>query len=346
MRMTRKVAKRAFVPLLAFCLMLTGLVACQTDNGQTSTGTSTNPDTAINQPNSDLAASGPVTFTDDLGNQVSVDNPQRVVATMGSFAKIWELAGGTLVGASDDAFTYRGYQLSSPDIARVGDFSAINLESIIALEPDFVIMTSATTGIGRSGAVNQVDLKDTLEASGITVAYFNITTFPDYLRMLNTCCQITGRSDLYQTNGEAVKAQIDSLIASVPSDAVKPRILLMTTYSGGTRVQGSTTQTGAMLSDLGVVNIADENPSLLSDFSLEAVVDSNPDFIFVVPTGVDTEAAMQTLTEATEANPAWNQLSAVQDGKYIVLDPALYQYKPNEKWGEAYQALYDDLYTK
>ena len=48
---------------------------------------------------------GAVTFTDDTGAEVTVDNPQRVVACMGSFASMWELAGGTLVGASDDAFT-------------------------------------------------------------------------------------------------------------------------------------------------------------------------------------------------------------------------------------------------
>ena len=45
------------------------------------------------------------TFTDDLGNQVTVSTHERVVAGMGSFANIWELAGGTLVGASSDAFS-------------------------------------------------------------------------------------------------------------------------------------------------------------------------------------------------------------------------------------------------
>lgn len=54
-------------------------------------------------PAAEATAPGPVTFTDDAGNEVTVDNPQRVVACMGSFANAWELAGGTLVGVSDDA---------------------------------------------------------------------------------------------------------------------------------------------------------------------------------------------------------------------------------------------------
>ena len=60
-------------------------------------------------PAAEATAPGPVTFTDDMGNEVTVDNPQRVVACMGSFANAWELAGGTLVGVSDDALTAAGW---------------------------------------------------------------------------------------------------------------------------------------------------------------------------------------------------------------------------------------------
>ena len=130
----------------------------------------------------DDAAPGPVTFTDDLGNEVTVDNPQRVVACMGSFANAWELAGGTLVGVSDDALQAAGWTIASPDVATVGDFASVNLEAIIALDPDFVIMTSGTGG--RGGDSSQADLRDALVGSGIPVAYFQVTTFDDYLRLL------------------------------------------------------------------------------------------------------------------------------------------------------------------
>ena len=76
------------------------------------------------------------TFTDDLGREVTVASHNRVVAGMGSFANIWELAGGTLVGASDDAFS--DYGITS-DAQKIGDFSSLNAESIIALNPDFGI---------------------------------------------------------------------------------------------------------------------------------------------------------------------------------------------------------------
>ena len=213
------------------------------------------------QPNADADASAPqteapaasqagaVTFTDDTGAEVTVDNPQRVVACMGSFASIWELAGGTLVGASDDAFTLSDYDLKSENVQKVGDFSNPNLESIIALEPDFVIMTSGSGG--RGGDSNQADLKAALAASNIPVACFQVTTFADYERMLRTCCDITGRDDLYEQNAQAVSERIKAITAKVPAGEA-PTALVLTTFSGGTRVQASSTMTGAMLADLGV----------------------------------------------------------------------------------------------
>ncbi len=276
----------------------------------------------------DDAAPGPVTFTDDLGNEVTVDNA-------------WELAGGTLVGVSDDALQAAGWTIASPDVATVGDFASVNLEAIIALDPDFVIMTSGTGG--RGGDSSQADLRDALVGSGIPVAYFQVTTFDDYLRLMRTFTDITGREDLYEQNAAAVEQAIDDIVAQVPAEN-PPTALVLTTFSGGTRVQAPETQTGAMLADLGVNNLAGENRSLLKDFSLEAVIEMDPDFIFVIPMGDDAEAAMRNLEEATAANPAWSSLSAVQNGRYITLDPTLYLSKPNARWSDAYQGLFDSLY--
>lgn len=292
-------------------------------------------------PAAEATAPGLVTFTDDAGNEVTVDNPQRVVACMGSFANAWELAGGTLVGVSDDALTAAGWTIESPDVATVGDFTAVNLEAIMALNPDFVIMTSGTGGRGADSS--QVDLRDALVGAGIPVAYFEVTTFDDYERLMRTFTDITGRADLYEQNVAKVAEAIDGIVGTVPAEN-PPTALLLTTFSGGTRVQSSGTQTGAMLADLGVNNLADENKSLLKDFSLEAVIEMDPDFIFVIPMGNDIEAAMRNLEEATAANPAWGSLSAVQNGRYITLDPTLYLAKPNAQWDAAYQGLFDNLY--
>ena len=326
----------------AAAVLALALAGCGQQEGEASAADAPQQEQqAPEAPAAEATAPGPVTFTDDMGNEVTVDNPQRVVACMGSFANAWELAGGTLVGVSDDALTAAGWTIQSPDVATVGDFTAVNLEAIMALNPDFVIMTSGTGG--RGGDSSQIDLRDALVGAGIPVAYFEVTTFDDYERLMRTFTDITGRADLYDQNVAKVAAAIDAVVGAVPAEN-PPTALLLTTFSGGTRVQSSGTQTGAMLADLGVNNLADENKSLLKDFSLEAVIEMDPAFIFVIPMGNDTEAAMRNLEEATAANPAWGSLSAVQNGRYITLDPILYLSKPNAQWDAAYQGLFDNLY--
>ncbi|MCL1838875.1 MAG: ABC transporter substrate-binding protein [Propionibacteriaceae bacterium] len=280
-------------------------------------------------------------FVDDLGNQVVVANPERVVACMGSFANLWELAGGSLVGISDDALDQ--YEIASTGASLIGDFTAPNLELIMALEPDFVLMTASTGGKG--GGSGHVDLREPLVAAGITVAYFNVITFADYLRTLETLTKITGRDDLFQANGTAVQDQINATIAAQKTLPAPPTVLLMTTFSGGTRVQDPTTMTGAILAELGAKNLAEDYPSLLRDFSLETVIELNPDHILVVPMGNDVAAMTKNLEEATAANPAWATLNAVKNGNYRTLDPALFLYKPNANWGKSYQTLSDILFA-
>ncbi len=280
------------------------------------------------------------TFTDDLGNQVTVASHERVVAGMGSFANIWELAGGTLVGASDDAFS--DYSISS-QAEKVGDFSSLNAESIIALNPDFVILTG--TSSGRGGGVAQADLKDTLEAAGIAVAYFSVTTFDDYLRMLKTCSEITGDSAAYEKNGAKIAKKIEAIKAKVEGKSAGS-VVVLTTYSGGTRVQASSTQTGCMLADLGASNITDQDQSLLQDYSLESLVKADPDYIFLLPMGDDDASAQKALKDQTTSNPAWKELSAVKNDHVITLDPKLFLYKPTNQWDKAYKTLYKALYEQ
>lgn len=281
---------------------------------------------------------GEVVFTDSRGKKVRVSDPQRVVACMGSFAHIWTLAGGELVGISNDAIDSYGFP---EDANTVGDFSALDMESIIALNPDFVLMTSGTGG--RAGSSSQTEMAESLEKAGITVACFEVTTFDDYLKMLRTCCDITGRDDLYQQNGQKVADEIKAIKDQVPHD-VCPSVFAAITYSGGTRVQDSSSAVGTIVAELGGKNIADSDRSLLSEYSVESVIKANPERILIVPMGNTTDAVKSNLEQNTAANPAWSTISAVQNNHCTALDSSLFLLKPCENWAKAYQAVFDALY--
>ena len=101
---------------------------------------------------------------------------------------------------------------------------------------------------------------------------------------------------------------------------------------------------GEMLADLGCVNVADSDAALLEELSLESILAADPDYIFVVLQGSDAADAQQTLEQTLLSNPAWSSLRAVQEGRFHTLEHALYNLKPNGRWGEAYEKLADILY--
>ena len=273
------------------------------------------------------------TFTDDLGRKVTVKSHKRVVACMGSFADAWQLAGGTLVGASDDAFGH--YAVDSSKVSGVGRSTSLNLESIIALKPDFVIMTGISDGKHATG-VSQADAESALKEAGVPVAFFKVTTFDDYKRMMGVFCAITGRDDLYKKNVTKVGEKIKSAVSTYSVKSKSPSVLIVSAFSKGLVVQNTSGMAGAIVRDLGAVNVADEHPSLLSDFSLEAAVEANPDYVLVLAASDDTATAQKYYDQVVGSNSAWQGMDVVKEGRVTMLDAAHFLYKPNADWAESY----------
>ena len=279
-----------------------------------------------------------VTFTDALGRTVTAKKaPARVAALLGSFADVWVLAGGTLSAAAEDAF--EDFGLDPTGCVDLGGAHSPSLERLIASDPDLVIASASTA--------SNVEMRETLEAMGITVAYFDVDHFDDYLHMLDICTEITGRRDLYEKNGIAVKAEIDAIKAQYASDGVpesERRVLLLRVASTFVKAKGSRgTILGEMLADMGCINIADSDTSLLESLSAEAVIREQPYHIFVVTMGSDPSASEKMLETMIKENPAWSTLGAVKENRLHVMDKTLFNLKPNDRWAESYRILYETL---
>lgn len=165
--------------------------------------------------------------------------------------------------------------------------------------------------------------------------------------MMTQFCQVTGRSDLYETNVTQPAEKIEEVKERVrkAADPEKaPQVLLMRAFSTGIKAKTDDELAGVILKELGCHNIADDHPSMLEDLSLEAVILADPDYIFVTTMGSE-EDALAYLDSQIEANPAWQDLTAVKEERVFVLPKALFHYKPNELWGESYEYLARILYT-
>lgn len=275
-----------------------------------------------------------ITFTDGLGFQVQVAPSDRAAVLSGSFAQCWMLAGGELDAVTEDVYSERDVTIGD-DVVNLGALKSPGVEALIGSGTEFAILSANID--------EHVALRDTLEKSGITTAYFDVETFEDYLGMLKICTDITGRADLYQKNGLDIRGSIDEQIAR--ADGSAPTVLFLRAFSTGIRAKGSKdNMTGKMLMDLGCINIADDDKSLLDDLSMEAIIAKDPDYIFVTTMGNSEEAAMKSVEDMLTTNPAWKDLAAVKNDRYHVLPKALFHNKPNNRWGESYTMLADILY--
>lgn len=234
--------------------------------------------------------------------------------------------------AANDAWTSFDLGLDE-DVVDLGGVKTPNLELLLAAEPDLVIASSNTAA--------QVELLDTFEQMGLNTAYFTVSSFPEYLNMLDICTQITGCREFYRTYGTDIQAQVDD--ARQRADGSAPSVLYIRSTGSSCKVKNSEDSVlGEMLADLGCVNIADGG--LLESLSMEVILQADPEHIFVVFQGSDVAKAQALLDKTLLSNPAWETLTAVREGRFHVMDPALYNLKPNARWGEAYEKLSQILY--
>lgn len=322
----------------------TGAVDGSTPEGLASAGGTSEDATPASDPaatDADLPSAGegaqpPLTFVDAQGYEVTLQSWQTVVSLYGSFAETWLLAGGELAGVTSDAQQERQLALGE-DVAIVGTVKEPNLEEILAVQPDFLILSADIAA--------QVKLHDALAEAQIPHAYYRVDTFDEYLAMLEQFCQMTGRQDLYQQNGLAVRQQIEDVLAAVQGQTA-PTVLLLRAFATGAKAKGDDNLAGVILRDLGADNLVTRHESLLEDLSIEEIIEADPDYIFITVMGASEASGLAYLAETLEANPAWPQLSAVQNDRYILLPKELFHYKPNARWGESYAYLAKILYPQ
>jgi len=278
-----------------------------------------------------------ITFTDSLKRTVSIQGkPKNVVALTGSLADIWQLSGGEIAATADDAWSELG--LSLGNAVNIGGAHSPNFELILSVNPDLVIASASNS--------SNVALLDSFTGAGINVAYFDINNFDDYLNALDICTDITGNKGKYNENGLKLEERIKNILTNYKNENIsenKKKILILRASSGGVKVKSSDLLLGGMLKDFGCNNIADSNSSLLDNLNVESIIKEQPYHIFVVTMGDDTEKAKNNVTKMFEENPAWSTLNAVSNGRIHIMDKKLFNLKPNSKWAEAYEILYNIL---
>ena len=276
-------------------------------------------------------------FTDDLGNEIVLwEKPQKIAVLFSSFAEVWQLSGGETaitVGESVE----RGFAGADVLLVDSGAGKTIDNETLIDAELDFVICSSDLDA--------QTETAGLLNSAGIPAACFHVEDFADYLRMLKICTDITKNSEAYDQYGLQVQQEIQTLLASLSLPEEPIKVLFIRSGSSSSSAKAKTAKDNfvcRMLEEIGLDNIADNAPVLLDGLSIEEVLEQDPDYLFISTMG--NEEAAKAYMDSVLAEPAWQGLSAVAEGRYSYLPKDLFQYKPNARWAEAYRYLAELVY--
>ena len=252
-----------------------------------------------------------------------------VVSLSRSVSDIWLLAGGKLKGTTYDAMDLDGI---SEDTVSIGSPLSPSTEAVIALKPDLILISPVLAA--------HREMASRLEGLGTHVEAVDIESFQDYSETLLRFTKITGRDDLYEKNALEVQKRIDGILSSFNSSVTKGKSYLCLRVSATkNKALKKDNFACSIIDSFGLKNIADDSSSM-SDLNLEAVAIADPDYIFIIFQGKEAEAA-NVYDDVFKGQAAWRKLSAVQNGRVVVLPKNLFHFKPNAKWDEAYRYIYE-----
>ena len=253
--------------------------------------------------------------TDDRGTTVQfAQAPQRIVSLLPSLTEsvcaLEQCA--RLVGVD----RYSNYPASVQALPQLGGGLDPNIEAIVALQPDVVLLATASRASAR------------LEALGLKVVALEPKTHADVQRVLATLGQLLAVPDAGRI-WRNIDASVAAAAQSLPARAKTTRVYFE--VNAAPYAAGTSSFIGETLTRLGVHNVV---PAALGPFpklNPEFVVRANPDLIMV---GDRNSIGMAQ-------RPGWGGIRAIREQRVCSFPPALGDVlvRPGPRMAEAAQAM-------
>lgn len=142
-----------------------------------------------------------IRVTDDDGQVLEFTRPpQRIISLAPHLTELlFAVGAGAQVVGADTASTYPE---AAKGLPRVGDYSRVNFERVLALKPDLVIVWT--------GGTRAADIHG-LEKLGVPVMHTQAAHLSDVARLLRLIGQISGRAEEGEAAAEDYSARLQAL---------------------------------------------------------------------------------------------------------------------------------------
>ncbi len=246
------------------------------------------------------AGSDSTSIVDYAGRNVTLPrSPQRIVSLSGDITEILYAIGAEekIVGVD----RYSSYPAGALNKTNVGTSSALNLETMVSLQPDLVIIWSYQTGVIPA-----------LEQNNITVVVIDAISIDDILdtiRFIGSVCGNPGEAEALASN---MSASIDSIRAKTGNLSGAERPLVYFEGMTALRSYNANTFTNDIISIAGGINLAANESQRYPTLSSEYVILMDPDVIIVISSGASVDEI--------KARSGWQGISAVKNERVYEID--------------------------
>jgi iron complex transport system substrate-binding protein len=298
-------------------ISLITLCACQT--ADTTPGTKTATTAAASAPQTGNTVSTttatsttatpvfPMTIKDDTGRQITLKSqPHNLVSLSPSNTEIvYALGlGNQLVGNTK----YCNYPEAAKNVTRVGGFSDVDIEKVLAAQPDLILASN----------IHEEKVLPSLEKLGMTVVIVHPITLDEIYRDISLIGQITGQSREASELLEGLNKRVEAIKKKTSQiSGVKPRVMYVT-WHDPLYSAGDNTITGELIKIAGGDNIAKDINGYAA-MTLESVVQRNPQIIVVM-----SSMGNKTSTDYIKTESRLQSTDALKNNLVLTVDSDLF----------------------
>lgn len=251
-------------------------------------------------------AGAEIVVRDDAGNEVHLPAPARRIVTLAPHSAESLFAAGAgayLVGTVD----YSDYPPAAKKVPRIGGYSRLDLEAIVALKPDLIVAWQS------GNAPVQVDK---LRALGLTVFITQPNLMADVAHHLEQLGQLAGTEKIANAAASAFRQRLENLRAA---NAGKPKVrVFYQIWKNPLLTVGGPQIITDAIHLCGGENAFGQLSQMAPTVSVEAVLEADPEAI--VATGMG-DARPEWLHDWDK----WTRMTAVKRGNLFHINPDIMQ---------------------
>ena len=247
-----------------------------------------------------------VTVQDDRGNTVTLERPAQRVVTLAPFLTelLYTIDAGDKIVAT---VQFSDYPPAAKAIPRLGNFENINIEQVIALQPDIVLVWDSANNPNQISRLQQL---------GIRLYRSEPRELVDIATTLERLGALTGKSDRAKTIAGDFRVELTTLqqrYANRPTITAFYQVWHTPIYTiNGEHIISKVMQL------CGIRNVFADSPLLAPTVPIEAVINKDPQMIIV--SGM-AQAEPQWLDKWRE----WPSMTAVKADNLFFIPPDLIQ---------------------